>query len=122
MTITHASQPMLVSALANAAPDSMGIDPQALERLYARIQWHISQGWYPGAAIAMARHGKLIASRAFGVARSADGSTAALPANNDTLWLLFSQTKPVVSSAIWHLVERGQLRFYDAIAEYLPDF
>jgi len=52
MTITHASQPMFVSAeLANAAPASMGIGPQALERLYARIECHIDHGWYPGAAV-----------------------------------------------------------------------
>jgi CubicO group peptidase (beta-lactamase class C family) len=123
MTITQAAQPVLVStALAHAAPETMGIDPQALERLYARIEWHIHQGWYPGAAIAMARHGKLVASRAFGSARIAADGTAAQAAGADTLWLLFSQTKPIVSAAIWHLIERGQLRFHDAVAEYLPDF
>src|SRR5262245_56530786 len=116
MMIAHASQPMLVSAaLANAAPASMGIDSQALERLYARIEWHIDQGWYPGAGVAMARHGKLVAARAFGVSRTADGTNAAVAADDNTLWLLYSQTKPIVSATIWRLVERGQLRFHDAI-------
>ena len=38
------------------------------------------------------------------------------------MWLLYSQTKPVTSCAIWTLVERGQLRFHDAIADYIPEF
>jgi len=100
----------------------MGIDQAALERLYAQIEGHIAAGRYPGAAVAMARHGKLVAARSFGTARLAQDGQTAVPASDDTLWLLYSQTKPVTSSAIWQLVERGKLRFHDTVAEYLPDF
>jgi CubicO group peptidase (beta-lactamase class C family) len=117
MTITAAS-----TVLESASPERMGIDQAALERLYAQIEGHIAAGRYPGAAIAMARHGKLVAARSFGLARQAQEGQQAVPASDDTLWLLYSQTKPVVSSAIWQLVERGKLRFHDAVADYLPDF
>ena len=117
---------MTISAAANvlesASPERMGIDPEALERLYAQIEGHIAAGRYPGAAVAMARHGKLVAARSFGQARQAGDGQEAVSADEGTLWLLYSQTKPVVSSAIWQLVERGKLRFHDAVAEYLPDF
>jgi CubicO group peptidase (beta-lactamase class C family) len=45
-----------------------------------------------------------------------------VPADEQTMWLLYSQTKPVVACAVWQLVERGRLRFHDAVAEYVPDF
>ena len=119
-TITRS--PTLTPVLDRVSPASQGIDETCLARLYARIEAHIAAGWYPGAAIAMARHGKLVAMRSFGVARLATASTPAVPATDQTMWLLYSQTKPVTSCAIWTLVERGQLRFHDAIADYIPEF
>ena len=114
--------PTLTPVLERVSPASQGIDETCLARLYARIEAHVAAGWYPGAAIAMARHGKLVAQRNFGVARLATASTPDVPATDQTMWLLYSQTKPVTSCAIWTLVERGQLRFHDAIADYIPDF
>ena len=119
---TLALSPTLVPVLERVSPASQGIDETCLDRLYARIEAHIAAGWYPGAAIAMARHGKLVATRSFGVARLATASTPAVPATEQSMWLLYSQTKPVTSCAIWTLVERGQLRFHDAVADYIPDF
>ncbi len=114
--------PTNAPALEPASPERMGIDPAALARLYERIERHIADGRYPGAAIAMARRGRLVAARTFGLARLARDEEPAVAADADTLWLLYSQTKPVVSCAIWQLVERGAVRFHDAVAEYLPDF
>ncbi|HEY7711876.1 MAG TPA: serine hydrolase domain-containing protein [Candidatus Entotheonella sp.] len=105
-----------------ARPETQGIDSTYLERLYGRIETHIEAGWYPGAAIAMARRGKLVAAKAFGDARLATGGAPAVAADNQTLWLLYSQTKPVTSCVIWMLIEQGQLRFHDAVAEYVPEF
>ena len=110
------------TVLEQVSPESVGIDGAALERLYAQIEGHIADGRYPGAAVAMARRGKLVAARAFGQARLGSAGQPAVAADNGTLWLLYSQTKPVTSSAIWQLIERGKLRFHDPIAEYLPEF
>lgn len=119
MAITDATT---TTALPSASPEQLGIDPRALARLYDRIERHIADGRYPGAAVALARHGQLAAARAFGLARLGDADQPAMPAGAGTLWLLYSQTKPVVSCAIWRLIERGALRFHDAVAEYLPEF
>ena len=116
------ADPARTAVLEPVSPESAGIDPVALARLYARIERHIAEGRYPGAAVALARRGKLVAARTFGLARLAGDGEADRSADAGTMWLLFSQTKPVVSCAIWQLVERGQLRFHDAVAEYLPDF
>lgn len=110
------------TVLEYADPESQGIDAAALERLYARIEAHIAAGWYPGASIAMARRGVLVATKHFGAARLATADMPAVPADDHTLWLLYSQTKPLTSCVVWTLVERGQLRFHDAIADYIPAF
>jgi len=44
------------------------------------------------------------------------------PAGADTLFLLFSQTKVLTSSAVWALVEEGKLSFMDKITDHLPEF
>src|ERR1044071_6001063 len=96
-TVTLSPPPNPV--LERVSPASQGIDETCLARLYARIEAHITAGWYPGAAIAMARHGKLVATRSFGVERLPTTSSPAVPATDQTMWLLYSQTKPVTSCA-----------------------
>jgi CubicO group peptidase (beta-lactamase class C family) len=82
------------------------------------IQSHIADGRYPGAQIALARHGKLALYETFG--RAVLEPSAA--ASADTLWLLFSNTKVITAAGIWALVEDGRLRFSDRIAEHIPEF
>ena len=104
--------------LASSAPASLGFDPQALERLTEIINGHLTEGRYPGAQIAVARHGKLALLKSFGEARL-DPRT---PARDDTLWLLYSNTKVITACAVWRLVERGALRFTDPVAMHVPGF
>ena len=106
------------TVLPSAEPAALGLDPDRLERLYATIEAQIADGRYHGAQLAIARHGKLAAFRTFGQAR-VDPPT---PATDRTLWLLFSQTKPVVGAAIWQLVDQGALSFADRIADHIPEF
>lgn len=108
--------------LAAASPASEGIDERRLEQLEALIASHIERDWYPGAAMAMARRGKLVWRRALGQARLANDGDASVAASDDTLWLLYSQTKPVLSCVVWVLVERGLLRWHDRVADYVPEF
>ncbi|HSF30719.1 MAG TPA: serine hydrolase domain-containing protein [Candidatus Tectomicrobia bacterium] len=121
-TVQSPPFPNFAPVMEKDSPASQGIDEARLERLYERIEAHISAGWYPGAAIAMARRGLLVAARSFGVARLATTDKPAVPADLDSMWLLYSQTKPITSCAIWSLVEHGKLRFHDAVADYIPEF
>jgi CubicO group peptidase (beta-lactamase class C family) len=102
-----------------AEPQSLGFRPEMLERLSRVIEAHIKEGRYPGAQIALARHGKLALFRSFGAARI---EPASAPARDETLWLLYSNTKVVTAAAVWVLVEEGALTFHDRIADHLPDF
>jgi CubicO group peptidase (beta-lactamase class C family) len=105
--------------LAPTTAAAAGLDPAALDRLEEVVACHLAEGRYPGAQIAVARHGRLALFRTFGEARL---DPARAPARDDTLWLLYSNTKVVTACAVWILMERGALRFTDRVAEHLPGF
>ena len=73
-----------VFPLTLASPAALGIHDAALDKLRALINQHIADGRYPGAQIALARHGQLAVFESFGDA------ALGTPARADTLWLLFS--------------------------------
>ena len=101
-----------------ASPAELGFHEPALAKLRKLIESHIAEGRYPGAQIALARHGKLALFESFGRASIAPAGAA----NADTLWLLFSNTKVITAAGIWALVEDGALRFADRIADHVPEF
>jgi CubicO group peptidase (beta-lactamase class C family) len=105
--------------LETAEPARLGLRPEAVDRLCGIIEGHIADNRYPGAQIAVARHGKLALFKSFGAARIAPEQVAAGP---ETLWLMYSNTKVVTAAAIWVLVEEGALTFHDRIADHVPEF
>jgi CubicO group peptidase (beta-lactamase class C family) len=105
--------------LAPSTPSSLGLDPQPLERLGEIITRHMAEGRYPGAQIAVARRGQLAMVRTFGDARL---DPVRVPADDGTLWLLYSNTKVITACAVWILAERGALRFTDRVADHVPGF
>src|SRR5712671_2778242 len=105
--------------LPSGDPASLGFVATPLQHLDRLIRQHIEEGRYPGAQIALARHGKLALFRTYGDAKT-EGRH--LPATDDTLFLLFSQTKVLTSCAVWTLIEEGKLSFMDRIADHLPEF
>jgi len=105
--------------LEHATPSSLGLDPQALERLHELVTRHVAEGWYPAAQLAVARHGQLALFATVGDARLDPDRVAA---GDDTLWLLYSNTKVLTACAVWTLVERGALTFHDRVADHVPGF
>ncbi|MSP77897.1 MAG: class A beta-lactamase-related serine hydrolase [Rhodospirillaceae bacterium] len=113
---THASTsfPLPTTDLA-----SLGIRTGQIDRLRDLIRGHIKDGRYPGCQIALARHGKLGLFESFGNATTAPAPRAA---SDDTLWLLYSNTKVVTAVALWALAERGAFSFSDKISDHVPEF
>ncbi len=105
--------------LGSASPAALDLDPRALDRLRELLTRHVAEGRYPAAQLAIARHGELALAWTLGDARL---DPVRAPAGDDTLWLLYSNTKVVTACAVWILVERGALAFTDRIAEHLPGF
>jgi CubicO group peptidase (beta-lactamase class C family) len=104
--------------LAAASAAEFGFHPPALDRLRRTIEAHIAEGRYPGAQIALARHGKLALFESYGLA----GLEPKAPAREDTLWLMFSNTKVITAAGVWALAEDGALRFTDKVADHMPEF
>src|SRR5271165_5092177 len=103
--------------LPSSDPASLGFAGKPLDHLDRLIKQHIEEGRYPGAQIALARHGQLALFRSYGDART---EPSRQPATGETLFLLFSQTKVLTSAAVWSLIEEGKLSFMDRIADHLP--
>ena len=98
---------------------SLGFATKPIEHLDDLIRSHIHEGRYPGAQIALARHGQLALLRTYGDDRIEGGTRAAA---DSSLWLMFSQTKVLCMAGLWALVEEGKLSFNDRVADHLPEF
>lgn len=115
MTATNSNS----TPIATATPESVGLDSERLSTLDRLIETHIAENRYPGAQYAVARRGKLVKIATFGNARV---EPEAISASDDTIWLMFSQTKVIVTAALWQLIEAGEIRLADRIADHVPEF
>jgi CubicO group peptidase (beta-lactamase class C family) len=97
-----------------------GLRTEQINRLERLIEQHIAAGIYPGAQIAIARNGRLLLERSFGYAATTRGARGS--AHDDTLWLLYSNTKVVTAVALWVLFEQGLFRFTDRMSDHIPEF
>ena len=100
------------------AADTVEMDPQGLDRVEALFQEQIDQGTHPGSALAVYRHGKPVLDLFGGVA----DAEAGLPVNSDTMFILYSSTKPLAAACIHILWERVKLGWDDPVAEHWPGF
>ena len=101
------------------------IQADAMSRLGELIHTHIHDKRYPGAQIALAYQGSLVWEQSFGLARIGQGhdaDTHAVSADNQSVWLLYSNTKIIMATLLWKLHEQGKLRFTDRVTDYLPEF
>lgn len=109
---------MTAFPLESVSAASLGFHGPTLAKLEQVIESHIAAGRYPGAQFALARHGKLAIVKSFGRAATAPERSV----RDDTLFLVFSNTKVITAAGIWALVEDGLLAFTDRIAKHVPDF
>jgi CubicO group peptidase (beta-lactamase class C family) len=94
------------------------LNAKGLARMRAVMQAHIDNGRLPGAVMAVALGGHVEMFEALGQCDAASG--AAMQA--DSIFRIYSMTKPLVSLAALMLVEEGRLQLGDPIAKYLPEF
>ncbi|MFV0132676.1 serine hydrolase domain-containing protein [Streptomyces sp. HMX87] len=101
-----------------ADPTEAGLDPKALDRLDRHLAGLVDDGRLPGFLVAVARGGRVAHLTVHGLRDVAAG----LPVETDTLWRIYSMTKPVTAVAVLMLVEEGRLSLDDEVARYLPAF
>lgn len=104
--------------LPTAKPEEVGLHPAALGRLSTVLRERSAAGHIPGAVGLVARHGKIAWREAFGVQDPASGKPMAL----DSIFRIYSMTKPIVSVGVMMLWEEGRLLLDDPVSKYIPAF
>jgi CubicO group peptidase (beta-lactamase class C family) len=99
-------------------PPGAHFNLKKLERVGDYLRDQIAQGKIPGAIVLIRQHGKTVYHEHFGVR---DVATK-LPMTDDTIFRLFSMTKPITSVVAMQLVEEGKFQLDDPIAKYIPSF
>jgi len=101
-----------------ATVEDMGFDAAGLDRLRAYMADMVAAERIAGGAIMLLRHGRIATFDTFGVA---DLQTRA-PIAADTLYRIYSMTKPVTSVALMTLFEQGFWTLDDPITRFIPEF
>jgi CubicO group peptidase (beta-lactamase class C family) len=99
-------------------PAGAHFNPQKLERVGDYLRDQVAQGKIPGAILLIQQHGKPVYHELIGVRDVATKQ----PMTDDTIFRLFSMTKPITSVVAMMLIEDGKFRLEDPVAKYLPAF
>jgi CubicO group peptidase (beta-lactamase class C family) len=104
--------------LAVVSPESVGFSSERLDRLHALMQQAVDNHQVAGVVTILARHGKVVDSRAYGM-RNIETKT---PMTADTIFRDYSMSKPITGVAMMILYEEGKWLPSDPISKYIPEF
>jgi CubicO group peptidase (beta-lactamase class C family) len=103
---------------ADADPAEVGFDPARLDRVDRHFRRYVDDGRLPGWLISVSRRGRLVHVSSYGSRDVAAG----LPVETDTLWRIYSMTKPITSVAALMLYEEGAFELTDPVSAFIPSF
>ena len=99
-------------------PSTVGLNHERLKRVADYAKSYVDNDFMVGTDVLVSRHGKVALRESFGFAdREAQRSVGP-----DTIWRIFSMTKPIVSVVVMQLVEEGKLRLQDPLSDFVPAF
>ncbi len=99
-------------------PGEVGLDPQRLGRIDTHFRRYVDDGKLPGFQVMVSRHGRVAHFSSYGLA-DVEGGRAVEP---DTIFRIYSMSKPVTSVATMMLYEQGAFELTDPISRWLPEF
>jgi CubicO group peptidase (beta-lactamase class C family) len=99
-------------------PADLGFDAGRLARIDKHFARYVDEGLLPGWLVLVARDGKVVHLSTCGQ-RDVE---AALPVEPDTIFRIYSMTKPITSVAAMMLYERGAFELKDPISRFIPSF
>jgi CubicO group peptidase (beta-lactamase class C family) len=111
--IAHAQLPVPMAA----SPEEVGLSSVQLKRIEAVTEQQIKDGLVPGAVMLVARRGKVAWVSVQGKRDPAQPD----PMKLDSIFRIYSMTKPIVSTTLMQLVEEGRLQISDPVSKYLPE-
>lgn len=99
-------------------PESVGMSKDRLSVISATMKAEVAANRLPGAVVMIARNGRLVYSESFGKTGHTNGGDM----NADSIFRIYSMTKPMVSTALMMLVEDGKVQLTDPVSKFLPSF
>lgn len=104
--------------LREAAPAKTGVSAERLARIDAMCEDAIRENRIPGVVALVARNGKIVYHKAFGMADNAAGRAL----KRDDIFRIASQSKAITSTAVMMLWEEGRFRLDDPVSNWIPEF
>jgi len=104
--------------LPDARPEALGLSALRLQRASDAFRREIDKGTLPGLTLMVARRGQIGWFDAIG--RQAPAASA--PMTKDSIFRIYSMTKPIVSVGIMMLLEEGHFILNDPVAKFIPEF
>lgn len=105
-------------ALPEAKPDTVGFSAQRLQRVDDAMRAAVDSNQLAGVVTLVARHGKVVQQTVYGHRDIASGAKM----QEDSIFRIYSMTKPIVGVAMMMLYEEGKWRPSDPISRYIPEF
>ena len=99
------------------APNGTGLSNERLERIGAVMNEHVAKGHIAGAVGLIARRGKVGYFETYGF----QDKEAGAPMRKDTIFRMYSMTKPITGVAVLLLYEQGKFFLIDPVSKYLPE-
>jgi CubicO group peptidase (beta-lactamase class C family) len=107
----------IAADLPRGDPESVGLSSERLGRIKEVFDAKVKAGDFPGYVALVARKGKVVYHEAYGVQNLATKT----PMAKDSIFRVYSMTKPIVSVAAMILVEEGKMKLSDPVSMYLPE-
>lgn len=107
-----------MSSLPVADPRSLGFDPTRLARIDSHLARYVDDGRLPGWQVLVTRRGEVVHHSVHGLR----DREAGLPVTEDTVWRIYSMTKPVTSVVAMMLWEEGAFALTDEVSRWIPSF
>jgi CubicO group peptidase (beta-lactamase class C family) len=104
--------------LPSAAPEDVGISSARLTRIDDFVERHLEANRFAGAVTLVARHGKIVQFEAYGLQDIENG----IPMAKDSVFRIYSMSKPITSVAVMILFEEGRFLLNDPLSRWLPEF
>lgn len=100
-------------------PEEVGLSSKQLNRIETHLEHHyLAPGRFPGTLMLVARHGKMAYCQTQGLMDLERNK----PMQEDTIFRIYSMTKPITSVATLMLYEQGHFQLNDPVEKYIPAF
>jgi CubicO group peptidase (beta-lactamase class C family) len=99
-------------------PEDLGFSSDRLERIADLTHRYVDDGKFAGTSVLVARKGEVVFRDDYGMADIEAGRKI----EDDTIFRIYSMTKPIASIALMQLVEKGEVLLHNPVSRYIPSF